>query len=288
MSKPKKNIAKRLIHHYRWLIVDEDTNQSKVSFRLNILNFLLLLSFFLLFSFGIIFLILKYSPIKDYFIDPQNTSQAALANKKELIQLNEKLMNLEDSLQANTIYLTAMSNVMSGRLSVEKVDSLMAKEIPILLDNANLMASEQDSLFRLQIAEEELQDFKSKPKEDNQLLFPPVRGVITASYDFTVNHLATDIAASKGDDIQTIADGVVIFTEWSPDTGNNIIVQHKNEMISIYKHCSQLYKNIGEEVEKGDVIASIGNGGELTSGPHLHFELWIQGKAVNAEEYIDF
>ncbi|MGI9525944.1 MAG: M23 family metallopeptidase [Weeksellaceae bacterium] len=288
MTKKKKNIAKSLIHHYRWLIVDEDTKESKVSFRLNILNFLLLIAFLSLFIFGISFLFLKYSPFKDYFIDDTAQRGNNLAEKQELLELNEKLLSLEDSLQVNELYLTAISDVISGKVEVAKVDSLVAKQSPVLLNDKKLYATPEDSIFRMKIAEEELADLKQNSNVDSFLLFPPVRGIVTASYDITINHLATDIAASKGDDIKSIADGKVIFTDWTPDSGNIIIVLHRDDMISIYKHCLQVFKKAGDEVSKGDLIASIGNGGELTTGPHLHFELWIQGNAVNAEDYIDF
>lgn len=286
MASDKKNIRNRLIHHYRWLIVDEDTKVSQFSLRLNMLNFLLFISFLLLFVFALSFLFLKYSPFKDYFID--SPTESNLVQKKELLELNDKLINLEDSLRANQLYLTAISKVMSGRVKAAEVDSLVAKQSPVLLDDKSLLPTQEDSIFRMRMAKEELEELKAKSHSDNQLLFPPVRGIITASYDITQHHLATDIAASKGDDIKSIADGKVIFTDWSPDTGNIIMVQHPYEMISIYKHCSQVYKKVGDEVDKGDLIAAVGNGGEFTTGPHLHFELWIQGNAVNAEEYIDF
>lgn len=286
-KKKKKNIKHKLIYHYRWLIVDEDTNESKVSFRLNILNFLLLFSLFLTTCFFAIFLLLKYTPVKEYFLNSSGVN-SSIAEHRELLKLNDEMMALEDSLKKNELYLTAISNVISGKFKAAEVDSLLAKQTPVLLDDKKLKASEKDSIFRIEIAKEELEGLKKVTTKENQLLFPPVRGIVTSSYDVKTGHLATDIAASKGDDVKTIADGKIVLIDWSPDTGNIIMVQHDNDMISIYKHCSQVFKKVGDEVGRGDVIASVGNGGELTTGPHLHFELWIKGNAVNPEEYIDF
>ena len=287
MEKPKKNIAKKLIHHYRWMIVDEDTHESKVSVRLNILNILLLAAFLTLLIVGLTLLTLKFSPLKTYFIEKEE-SVDLVKSKREMLQLNERMIALEDSLARNTLFLEHIQKVVTGDLKAAEVDSMMAKKITLLNDES-LQASEEDSIFREQIAKEELEALRNAgTQESSGFLYPPVRGVITAGYDVTENHLATDIAAQSGQDIKVIADGIVVFADWNPDTGNTVIVQHQNEMMSMYKHCSKLFNKVGDEVEKGDVIAAVGNTGELTTGPHLHFELWIQGKAVDAEQYIEF
>ena len=287
MQKPKKNIAKKLIHHYRWMIVDEDTHESKISIRLNMLNTLLIGAFLTLLVAGLTFLALKYSPLKSYFIE-ERAGFDEVKSKKELLQITERVIALEDSLASNTLFLTHLQKVVSGDLQAAEVDSMMAKKITQLNDES-LKASEEDSLFREQIAKEELEALKNnKPTTNSNFLYPPVRGVITGHFDVTENHLATDIAAKIGEEVKSIANGVVVFADWNPETGNTIIVQHKDEIMSMYKHCSKLFNKVGDEVEKGDVIAAVGNTGELTSGPHLHFELWIQGKAVDAEQFIEF
>lgn len=287
MAKTKKNIAKRLIHHYRWMIVDDDTHESKISMRINLLNVLLMCACLTLLIVGLTFLVLKYSPLKSYFVEQPKFDE--VKSKKELLELNEKMIAAEDSLLQNQLYIEHLRKVVSGDLKATKVDSLMAKQSPTIADKDMLKASEEDSLFRVQMAQEELENLKTTKKQSTiETLYPPVRGVITNHFDVTENHLATDIAAKMGESIKTIADGAVVFADWNPETGNSIIVRHKNDMMSIYKHCSKVFKKVGDEVEKGAVIAEVGNTGELTTGPHLHFELWVQGNAVDAEEYIDF
>lgn len=271
----------------RFVILNDKNQQTAFSLKLNIINSLLVFVLFGMLVIGVSFLISKVFSAVNTFSDI-DSQQNDLGYKKELLDLNDKIIQLEDSLAVNDLYLKALSNVVSGNLKAEKVDSLVAKHSPVLLNHKSLKASENDSLFRIQMAKEELENLKQTTKHDNQLLFAPVKGIVTASYDIINHHLATDIAAAKGDDIKSIASGIVIFTEWTPEAGNIIMIQHKNNMVSTYKHCSQLYKKSGDEVERGDVIAAVGNGGELTTGPHLHFELWIQGKAVDAEDYINF
>ena len=288
MARPKKNIAKRLIHHFRWMLVDDDTRESKISFRLNMLNTLIFIAIVTLLLVGLGYLVLKYSPLKSYFVEEKHAFNE-VQSKKELLQINEKMVALEDSLQRNNLYIEHLQMVVSGKIKAMQVDSLMAKQTPTIIDEEKLQASTEDSLFRAQIAKEELESLQNNESEKTaNILYPPVRGVITASYDLTENHLATDIAAQTGESVKTVADGIVLFSEWSPETGNSIIVSHDNEIISMYKHCSKVFKKVGDEVKKGDVIAAVGNTGELTTGPHLHFELWVQGKAVDAEQYIEF
>ncbi|MDO5656374.1 MAG: M23 family metallopeptidase [Flavobacteriaceae bacterium] len=287
MNQPKKNIAKKLVHSYRWLIVDENTNESKISIKLNILNLLLIGAFLVSLIIGLTLIVLKYSPLKTYFVEKEESFDV-VKSKNELLQLNERIMALEDSIAINSLFLDHIQQVVSGKIKSTEVDSMMAKGI-VLLNDKSLRASPEDSIFREQIAKEELEAIKKSGKsESSGFLYPPVRGIVTGKYDITENHLATDIAARSGEEIKVIADGIVVFSDWNPDTGNSIIIQHNNDMMSMYKHCSKLFKNVGDEVEKGDVIAAVGNTGELTTGPHLHFELWIQGKAVDAEQFIQF
>src|SRR5690606_38312223 len=118
--------------------------------------------------------------------------------------------------------------------------------------------------------------------------FTPVKGVVTSSYDKEDRHFATDIATKMNEPIQSVLDGHVLFSSFTPSTGYVIIIQHANNLVSVYKHCAALLKKEGAFVRGGEVIALVGSTGELTTGPHLHFELWHNGNAVDAENYIKF
>ena len=112
--------------------------------------------------------------------------------------------------------------------------------------------------------------------------------MVTNSFNIKENHFGVDIVAKKGESIKCVYDGVVVISNWTPETGYVIGVQHANGVFSIYKHNSILFKEVGEYVSSGEVIAIIGNSGEFSSGPHLHFELWYKGISVNPENYISF
>ncbi|AXI24162.1 Peptidase family M23 [Cardinium endosymbiont of Sogatella furcifera] len=118
-------------------------------------------------------------------------------------------------------------------------------------------------------------------------LVPPINGMITKPFHREGNHYGVDIVAKDKDPIKAISTGIVIFSDWSVDTGWVIVIQHYDNMVSICKHCAILFKKVGNLVRAGDVVALMGNSGEISTGPHLHFELWSEGVALNPEDYIN-
>ncbi|MFN5223434.1 MAG: murein hydrolase activator EnvC family protein, partial [Bacteroidota bacterium] len=122
----------------------------------------------------------------------------------------------------------------------------------------------------------------------NFLFFAPVKGIVTSEFNPKIKHFGVDIVASANEVIKTTLDGTVIFSDWTSDTGYVIAIQHGNNIFSVYKHNSALLKSIGDFVKAGEVVAIIGDSGETSNGPHLHFELWYNGTAVNPTEYIAF
>ena len=124
--------------------------------------------------------------------------------------------------------------------------------------------------------------------EINFVLFPPVKGTISHEFNAREKHYAIDIVTSKDAPVKSAADGTVIFSEWTTQTGYVIIIEHSNNLISVYKHNSQLLKEQGSLVKTGEVIATAGNTGELSTGPHLHFELWSDGYPIDPTNFIDF
>lgn len=289
-KKKKKNrsFIQKLTDHYKILLVDSDTHEGVFELKLNVINGLLILAFFTIFIIAGTLALLKFSPIKTYLI-PEKTNET-VKYKNQLLHLTDRLTSLEDSLAANRLYIASVQAVVSGEIKAEKIDSLVARKVDLKESEEHLKASPKDSVFRAQVAQEELEALSKKEdkKEEGDLYFAPVQGVVTGHYDVTENHLATDIAAKKGESVKAVEKGDILFADWVPETGYTVIISHPNDVISMYKHCSKVFKKVGEEVQKGEAIAEVGESGEITTGPHLHFELWVQGKAVDPEEYIKF
>jgi murein DD-endopeptidase MepM/ murein hydrolase activator NlpD len=156
--------------------------------------------------------------------------------------------------------------------------------------------SKEDSAFRKQIESENMLDFKahnvdlpSRQKDLSEIYFmTPMKGNITARFSIVEGHFGTDIVSLPNDIVKSTLDGTVIMAEWTLKTGNVIQIQHDNDIVSIYKHNAKLLKKQGSKVKAGDAIAIVGNSGELTSGQHLHFELWYKGVPIDPEQYILF
>jgi len=130
--------------------------------------------------------------------------------------------------------------------------------------------------------------FQSGNLDLSAALFPPVSGIISQGFDPEIKHYALDITASKDAPVKSIAAGTVVFSEWTSDTGYVIMVKHRGGMLSVYKHNGSLLKKQGDPVLAGEVLAAVGNTGEFSTGPHLHFELWEEDRPVNPLNYIDF
>ena len=208
---------------------------------------------------------------------------------KQAAQLSYLTDSLEQRLATNSFYLNSIKNVLTGNLkpSALNKDSIIeavAREI----DENLLNASREDSLLRERVQQEDKYNPLTDNSDQNLVLFPPVSGMISAAYDPEERHYAVDIVTIKNTPIKATADGTVILAEWTADTGYVVVLRHKNNLLSVYKHSATISVKQGDLVKSGEVIATSGNTGELTTGPHLHFELWSDGYPINPANFIDF
>ncbi len=118
--------------------------------------------------------------------------------------------------------------------------------------------------------------------------FTPIKGIVTNHFDASKQHFGVDLAAPRNEAVKAAYDGVVFFSEWTAETGNVLAIQHPANVITVYKHNSVLLRKQGAFVRAGETISIIGNSGELSTGPHLHFEIWINGTAVDPEKFMSF
>jgi len=274
----------KLLKKYRFVVMTEASFEEKFSFRLSSLNVLFLFSGFLLAVFLLAVFLIAFSPLKD-FIPGKSKKEV----QKELIELSLIADSLEKTLQNNSLYLKNISNIIQGKeLVLTTSDSAnLVKENPDLF----FESSTEDSLFRLSVEEKEKGSIFIGETRNNNLLmfFPPLNGgLIIDGFDLGKKHFGIDLLAKENSKISAVLDGVVIISHWSAETGFVLGLQHKNNYLSFYKHNSILLKEVGDYVVAGEHIAVIGNSGELSSGPHLHFELWREGVPVNPKDYISF
>ncbi|HCK05874.1 MAG TPA: peptidase M23 [Flavobacteriaceae bacterium] len=280
----KKSFRKRLVHKYRLLVLNEDTFEERFSFRLNRLNVFVITVFSAL---GLILgttLLIALTPLREYI--PGYASTKLI---KQAASLSELTDSLQQRLAANDTYLQSIREVLTGNLkpSALNKDSIIeavAREVDAQL----LAASKEDSLLRERVQQEDKYNPLSDESGQDFVLFPPVSGVITGTYDPEEKHFAIDVATVKNTPVKATADGTVILAEWNADTGYVVVLRHKDNLISVYKHNASLSVAQGDLVKSGEVIAASGNTGALTTGPHLHFELWSDGYPINPTNFIDF
>ena len=284
-KKKEKKLAKKLLHQYRLVILNEDTFEERFAIKLTRLNVFVLTSISAIVLIFFTTLLIAFTPLREYI---PGYSSARL--KKEASLLNYKTDSLVTELELNKQYYSSIRKVLTGDIaSVEfNRDSIMelAKND---LDYLEVEKNKEDSILRAKVEKEDKYNlFESSIDPSNFVLFPPVNGTISDDYDIKEKHYAVDVVVATNTPIKAVADGTVIFAEWTVETGYVVIMEHNQELISVYKHNSAITKSQGDLVKAGEVIAMSGNTGELSTGPHLHFELWSKGYPVNPTNFIDF
>lgn len=286
-NKKKKKFTTKLLDKYRMVILNEDTFEERLSFRLTRLNV------FVVLGLGAILLIIgttiliAFTPLKEYipgYSSPELKDRAA--------NLAYTTDSLQQVIKMNEQYLSSIKSVLTGE--VETGTGALNRDSAVVFadeepDLEEVTPSRADSILRAQVAQEDKYNILPTATDNMDFsLFPPVKGAISEPYDAKEKHYAVDIVVAKNSPVKSVADGRVIFSEWTTETGYVIIVRHDYGLLSVYKHNASLTKEQGDLVQAGEVIATAGSTGEYTTGPHLHFELWNEAVPVDPTDYIDF
>lgn len=285
----KRSWVSKMRDKYRLIILNEQTFEDKISFRLSRLNVYLFvgLSALILIT-GTTFLI-AFTPLREYI--PGYTDVSLQQRVKEL---QKKVDSLELSFHQKDQYIHNINTLISGGvIENEKKDPPQKTSI----DEIKYHRSKEDSILRAEFEEatsfniyydDDKQQVIDKARSVGYVFFSPLKGIITQPFNRATKHFGIDIVSKENESIKSVLDGSVIFTDWTIETGYVITIQHAGNYISIYKHNQALLKNQGDIVKAGEPIAIIGESGEITTGPHLHFELWHNGTPLNPEEFIIF
>lgn len=283
-NKKKGKLKQKLTDKYRLVVLNEDTFEERFSLKLSRLNVFVLGGVFSILLIAATTVLIAFTPIKEYIPGYSSSKLKASAVKLtfEADSLKQKLAILEN-------YTKALKPVLTGEITSEEIDSIQDAARQINIDESDLDATKEDSLFREKVEQEnKFAILNSNKNSLNIVFFAPVTGTISQNFESNSKHFAVDIVAKTGTPIKAVADGTVIFSGWTAETGYVILLKHNRDFISVYKHNGNLLKEQGDFVKSGEVIASVGSTGELTTGPHLHFELWSGGYAVNPINFIDF
>ena len=239
----------------------------------------------------VIFIAVNFSIIAFTPVRPVIPGYPDALTKRTAIRNAIKIDSLEREIAIWDIYTENLQNILTGG-EPANIDSIVSAaraentEIPDYKDY-----SKEDSLLRAEISREERFEVgagKEIKGIEGKSFYPPLKGIITEKYNPGIGHPFIDIAATEGATVYAVLDGTVIGSGWSDETGYTLQIQHSDNMVSVYKHNEKLLKQTGDKVKAGTPVAIAGNTGSLSTAPHLHFELWYEGEAVNPEKYINF
>lgn len=203
-----------------------------------------------------------------------------------LVEMGRKdlfIDNLKKVVSGDTLYLTTENDIRDSERAQKSLSSSEIEQEGI---------APIDSIFRLRYESEDINILPASASIESDLqdiyLFQPITGIVSDKFNAKASHFGTDVVAKMDEPVKCVADGTVIFADWTQNDGYVLGIQHRSNLISVYKHNSELLKNVGSFVSAGEIISIIGNTGELTTGPHLHFELWHNGVPVDPEEFVAF
>ena len=281
----------KLRNKYRLVFMNDETLEERFTFRLSRLNVFIALGTMTIILIFLTSILIAFTPLREYIPGYTNVSI-----QKRLYELQIKTDSIEKDLKKKDLFISNLKDI------INRKD--LPAETPVPenkrqnYDNIRIKKSVEDSLLRAEVESQNKYNLlRSGTSEKasvrnriigNMLFFTPMKGIITNEFNPAAGHFGIDLVAKKDETIKAVLDGTVILSEWTLETGYIIILQHKQDLVSVYKHNSALLKKCGEFVKVGDPIAIIGESGEFSSGPHLHFELWYDGNPVNPKEYITF
>lgn len=286
MAKDSKNETRvqRWRNKFRFVILNDDTFEELLTLKLSPLNIFVFSVITIVSTIALTTTVIAFTPLKELI-----PGYASSKLRREAIELALTTDSLTAALDRNERYIQGVQRILQG----EVIDTVMLElesDTSANPTEVNLSdPSPQDSAFREWVEEENAFTLNQSGAEIGiPQLISPLEGIITSDFDNATNHYAVDIAAAANTPIKSCYEGTVVFADWTSETGNIIIVQHENNLLSAYKHNSALLKEVGEFVRSGEAIAIIGNSGENSTGPHLHFELWYEGAPIDPQNFIKF
>ncbi|MBP3679477.1 MAG: M23 family metallopeptidase [Bacteroidaceae bacterium] len=284
MKNKRKAFWKNFKFKYKLTITNENTLEEIVGIHVSKLNGLSVLLSAITVIFLIASLIIAFTPLRNYLPGYMNS------DVREQVVLNAlRADSIQQMLERQRMYVMNIQDIISGTVKVDSVHSI--DSLTILRSEELMERTQAEDEFRKQYEEKErynLTTIDNAQAITGLIFFRPTRGMISSAFDANKKHFGIDIAANPNENVLATLDGTVIMATYTAEMGYVIQVQHSQNLVSVYKHCGSLLKKEGDIVKAGEAIALVGNTGEKTTGPHLHFEIWNRGRALDPAKYIVF
>lgn len=282
----KTKLITRLRNRYRLTIMNDDTFEEKFTLRLTPLGVVIMIGSITIVMTILVISLIAFTPLREYI-----PGYADVNMRRQMIKLALRSDSLQQTISDQDAFIKNIGNVLNDKVGNDSISKRPEKKINPA--NVKTAASASENALRKDIETQDQYTLSygtetNKSGISNFFFFTPLKGIVSASFKTSEQHYGVDIVGADNEAIKSTLDGTVILSNWSAETGYTIMVQHSNNLISVYKHNSALLKKAGDYVKAGEPIAIIGNTGEQTTGPHLHFELWYNGNAVNPQDYMVF
>jgi len=287
----KERLKDKIRKKYRIVVYNNETYEEKIHFKFTLLNFfnIVILSSVLLIV--LVTYLIAFTPLREYI--PGYTD---VSLNRRVYEMERRADSLETVFRQKDLYINNLKKIIMGDdFESDSINSLLTKTSETHFDNKAVKNSKKDSLFRIEYENETRNNlFSNVISSDNHQefklvsFFAPINGIVTNHFNREQKHYGTDLVSSNNSVIKATADGTVIYSDWTVENGYCIGIQHNGNLFSVYKHNAVLLKEDGDFVNAGDAIAIYGNSGSLSTGPHIHFELWYNGTPLNPEDYISF
>jgi murein DD-endopeptidase MepM/ murein hydrolase activator NlpD len=282
----RKSFLEKFRHKYRLSIYRDETYEEVLNLKLTRLNVMALVGVGIFVFLLLVIAVIAYTPARELI--PGYPDENTVRN----IHMNNfRLDSLEKEIEKRDLYFENIRRIIAGEKPEDFDES---KDTMVQAAGMKFSKSREDSLLRRMVEPADkfslssIEDRKMNAALSTGLFFPPVKGMVTNTFDRRLDHYGTDVVTGANEVVKATLPGTVTLAAWTLETGYVIQLQHENNIISVYKHNAELLKHTGDRVRAGEPIAIIGNSGELTTGPHLHFELWHNGTPLNPQEYITF
>ena len=272
-----------LRRRYRLVILNDTTLGESFSLRMSPYGILIGITATTIVMTTLVISLIAFTPLREYI-----PGYGDVTERKQILELSLKVDSIEQSIESRDVYVSSVLNAFTEK--VETKGAKPRKDTTGKYSSVNIKPSSADLEFR---EDYETGKNNSVSKQiqaglSQVVFFAPVKGIITTSFNLRDEHYGVDIVTKEDETIKSTLDGTVVFSGFTAQDGNVIEVQHNNNIISIYKHCSSLLKQRGARIKSGEAIAVVGNSGEKSKGPHLHFGLWYNGTPVNPQEFVSF
>jgi murein DD-endopeptidase MepM/ murein hydrolase activator NlpD len=297
-----RSLMEKMRDKYRLVIMNDDTFEEVTSMKITPLSLYTGVSSLIVGTAILVTVLIIWTPLKRYI-----PGYGDYTRDEEIAQLNSKVFDLEEEIEAHRRYNDNFRKILTGDMAdaskeaaqqqgaaADSLNNIPPEDIERIPEDEQLRSAVEQGTFTSdpaasQTAAAGIGALVPRDVPLEQLFFvPPVSGEARAKFDLQKNHFGIDVAAPANTAVKSAADGVVVWAGYMVETGYSIAIQHPNNVVTMYKHNSVLLKQAGTAVKAGEAIAIVGNSGENTTGPHLHFELWHKGRAVNPADYINF